>query len=78
MTEQDNSPRTVVLARKLFKGLVGGLIVLAGIVMLVTPGPGIVAILIGLGILATEFASARRIRDRVRSKLLRRPTDVEE
>ncbi len=38
---------------------VGLVVLLAGVVMMVTPGPGIVAILVGLAILATEWAWAR-------------------
>ncbi|WP_141923691.1 PGPGW domain-containing protein [Haloactinospora alba] len=38
--------------------LVGGPILLAGIVMCVTPGPGIGGIVLGLAVLATEFAWA--------------------
>jgi uncharacterized protein (TIGR02611 family) len=56
------------MARKIIKGIIGGLITLIGVVMLVTPGPGILAILIGLGILATEFPSARRLLNRLRRR----------
>jgi hypothetical protein len=45
--------------------LAGGLLVVAGIAMLVLPGPGIVAILAGLGLLAIEFEFARELRDRL-------------
>ena len=38
----------------------GWVVVLAGIAMLVLPGPGWVVIFIGFAILATEFASAKR------------------
>ncbi len=58
----------VSLVRKLVVGAIGGTVVAAGVVMLVTPGPGIVAILAGLGILASEFAAARRILNRLRRK----------
>jgi uncharacterized protein (TIGR02611 family) len=45
--------------------VVGGFLLLAlGIIMLVTPGPGWLAIAGGIGLLATEFVWARRIRDR--------------
>jgi uncharacterized protein (TIGR02611 family) len=44
--------------------VVGGVIVVAGLVMIVTPGPGVLLIAAGLGILATEFAWARRLRDK--------------
>jgi hypothetical protein len=45
--------------------LVGGLLVLAGIAMLVLPGPGILAIAGGLALLALEFEVARHLRDRL-------------
>lgn len=50
--------------------VVGGVLVVAGIVMLVTPGPGIVTIVLGLAVLAREFAWAERrqreLLDRIR------------
>jgi uncharacterized protein (TIGR02611 family) len=45
--------------------LVGGVVVLAGIAMLVLPGPGILAIAAGLALLAVEFEAARGLRDRL-------------
>jgi hypothetical protein len=39
-----------------------------GVVMLVTPGPGWVAIGLGLTLLATEYAWAREWRDRLRDQ----------
>ena len=45
---------------------VAGFVVLAaGIVMLVTPGPGIPVIILGLGMLALEFAWAERLLERL-------------
>jgi uncharacterized protein (TIGR02611 family) len=45
---------------------VAGFVVLAaGVVMLVTPGPGIPAIILGLGMLALEFAWAERWLERL-------------
>ncbi|MBA2490583.1 MAG: PGPGW domain-containing protein [Gammaproteobacteria bacterium] len=41
--------------------LVGGVVLLAGIIMLVTPGPGLLGIAVGLGILSIEFAWARSL-----------------
>lgn len=46
--------------------LVGGIILLAGIVMCVTPGPGALGILLGLAILSTEFAWAHNLLHRAR------------
>jgi uncharacterized protein (TIGR02611 family) len=42
-------------------GTVGTVVILAGIVMLVVPGPGIASILLGLLILSTEFRWADRL-----------------
>ncbi|HXH64148.1 MAG TPA: PGPGW domain-containing protein [Mariprofundaceae bacterium] len=47
------------IARRIVVAVIGGTLVLLGIVMLVTPGPGILTILAGLGILALEFYWAR-------------------
>lgn len=44
--------------------VVGSLILLAGVVMLVTPGPAFVLIPIGLAMLALEFAWAERLLER--------------
>ena len=52
--------------RKLIVGVVGLTIVLIGVAMLVLPGPALIVIPIGLGVLATEFAWARRIIRRAR------------
>lgn len=38
--------------------VVGGILVVAGLAMIVLPGPGIVVIALGLAVLATEFAWA--------------------
>lgn len=50
----------LALTSKVAVTTVGGLVVLAGMVMMVTPGPGIVGVAVGLGILATEWDWADR------------------
>jgi uncharacterized protein (TIGR02611 family) len=45
--------------------IVGFVVLAAGVVMLVTPGPGIPAIILGLGMLALEFAWAERWLERL-------------
>jgi uncharacterized protein (TIGR02611 family) len=45
--------------------VLGFVVLAAGIVMLVTPGPGIPAIILGLGMLALEFAWAERWLERL-------------
>lgn len=56
--------------------LAGGTLVLAGLVMIFLPGPGMLMVLGGLSLLATKFAFARRWLgfarnqfDRLRSRL---------
>ena len=46
--------------RKLIVGIVGGIFFAAGVVMVVTPGPAIVFIPLGLLLLASEFKWAER------------------
>ncbi|MFC7330207.1 PGPGW domain-containing protein [Marinactinospora rubrisoli] len=46
--------------------VVGGTLLIAGVIMCVTPGPGVGAIILGLAILATEFAWARGLLHRAR------------
>jgi len=48
-------------AKRLVIAVTGFTILLAGIAMIVLPGPAIIVIPAGLGILATEFIWARRL-----------------
>ena len=50
---------TYTLARRIAVAVIGGSILLLGIAMVVLPGPAIVVIPIGLGVLGIEFAWAR-------------------
>ena len=54
-------------ARQLVVGVVGVTVVLIGIIMIFTPGPAIVVIPLGLGILATEFVWARDLLHKVKT-----------
>lgn len=54
--------------RRLTVLLVGAAVMGAGIAMLVLPGPGILIVVIGLAILAREFAWAERTLDRTRAR----------
>ena len=58
--------RTVEQVRRGLRIVVGFTLLIAGIVMLVTPGPGWLVILLGLGLLAAEFVWARRLMDRIK------------
>ena len=58
--------RTVEQVRRVFLIIAGFTLLLAGVIMLVTPGPGVLVIFLGLGLLAAEFVWARRLMDRMR------------
>lgn len=57
--------------RRVAIAIVGSLVVLAGLVLLVTPGPAFVVIPVGLAILAIEFEFARRWLEVVRAHVRR-------
>lgn len=46
------------LVWRVFIGVIGGLITIIGTIFLFAPGPGLLVLLAGLGILATEYAWA--------------------
>ncbi len=53
-------------ARRIVIFVIGATVVLIGLAMFVLPGPGVVTVLLGLALLATEFVWARRLLRRVR------------
>jgi tellurite resistance protein TerC len=61
-------PSSGGLLRKAGVAVVGGAVLVAGIAMLVLPGPAIVVIPIGLTILASEFEWPRRMLSRLRER----------
>jgi len=58
-------------ARRIAVTVVGGVLLLAGGVMVVTPGPGLVVIILGLVVLGTEYAWARRALEKARDRAKR-------
>ena len=54
--------------RKIVVGVVGVTVLLIGIAMIVLPGPATVVIPTGLGILAIEFAWARRLLEELKKR----------
>lgn len=54
-------------ARRIVVGVIGGTIVALGVAMIVLPGPAILVIPIGLGVLGLEFAFARHWLRRLRA-----------
>ena len=58
-------------AKRVVKVLMGFTLLALGIVMIATPGPGWLTIMLALGILAAEFVWARRLLDRLREQGVR-------
>jgi tellurite resistance protein TerC len=56
----------IKVVRRVIVSVVGVTVVLIGIALLVLPGPAFVVIPVGLAILATEYAWARRLLRKVR------------
>lgn len=54
-------------ARKIVIAVIGFTIILIGLALLVLPGPGIVVLLLGLAVLATEFVWAKHWLGRLKS-----------
>ncbi len=52
-----NRPRV----RKLIVAVIGSTVVLFGLALIILPGPAVLVVPLGLAILATEFAWARRL-----------------
>ncbi len=67
LSDGSDTPADSNLVRKLVIGAAGGTVTAAGLVMLVTPGPGIIVSLAGLGILGSEFPAAKRALERLRN-----------
>lgn len=57
---------TVEQVRRIFRIVAGFTLLLVGVVMIITPGPGWLVIFLGLGLLAAEFVWARRLMDRIK------------
>ena len=57
--------------RRLTVLVIGSIVLIAGLLMLVLPGPGILVIIVGLAILATEFVWAERLLSHARERAAR-------
>lgn len=62
---------TLKQARRVIVAVVGGTVLLIGVALIVLPGPAVVVIPLGLGILATEFVWARRLLKRMKREMAR-------
>jgi tellurite resistance protein TerC len=63
---------TYKAARRIVVAVLGATVLLIGVIMLVTPGPAIVVIPIGLAILSIEFTWARHWLKRLRESISNR------
>jgi tellurite resistance protein TerC len=63
---------TYKAGRRIVVGVVGATVLLIGIIMLVTPGPALVVIPVGLAILSIEFTWARLWLKRLRESISNR------
>ncbi len=58
--------RSIEQVRRFFRILGGFTLLVIGVIMLVTPGPGWLVIFLGLTLLAAEFVWAKRLMDRMK------------
>ncbi|WP_218005891.1 PGPGW domain-containing protein [Actinomadura hibisca] len=59
------APSRLRLVRKVAVAVTGGALIVVGLLLMVLPGPGLVVLFAGLGLLGTEFPAARRLSDRL-------------
>ncbi|WP_409466556.1 PGPGW domain-containing protein [Amycolatopsis sp. GA6-003] len=57
--------------RRVLLSVVGGALVVVGVVLLVLPGPGLLLVLAGLLVLASEFPALQRFVDPVRTRAMK-------
>jgi uncharacterized protein (TIGR02611 family) len=63
--------KTMQQAKRFLKILFGFTLLAIGVVMLVTPGPGWITIMLALGVLAAEYVWARRLLEKLKEQGLR-------
>ena len=59
--------KTLQQAKRLIVIVAGSTVLLIGIAMIVLPGPAVLVIPVGLGVLATEFVWARKLLTKIKS-----------
>ena len=60
--------KTLKQLKKIIVGIIGFTILFIGVLLIFLPGPAIIIIPVGLGVLATEFAWARNMLEKVKRK----------
>jgi uncharacterized protein (TIGR02611 family) len=66
--------KSIAQARRLTIAVIGFTVLLLGIAMLVLPGPALIVIPVGLGILSTEFIWAKSLLRKVKATILKNRT----
>ena len=66
------------LLRRIVVGVIGGTIVLIGVALTILPGPAFIVIPLGLLILGSEFAWARRLLRRAKEMIGRPRAETDE
>ncbi len=65
----DPQPAKSGVIRKTGVAVAGTAVTAAGVVMLVTPGPGLITVAVGLGILGSEFQRPRQFLDQIKDRV---------
>jgi tellurite resistance protein TerC len=60
-------------AKRIIVAVIGATVLLAGLFMIVLPGPAVIVIPAGLAILASEFVWARRLMRNVKKIIMEKP-----
>jgi uncharacterized protein (TIGR02611 family) len=63
--------KTLQQAKRFLRILFGFTLLAIGLIMVVTPGPGWLTIMVALGVLAAEYVWARRLLDKLKQQGLR-------
>jgi uncharacterized protein (TIGR02611 family) len=63
--------KTIQQAKRFMKILLGFTLLAVGVLMVFTPAPGWLIILLGLGVLAAEFVWARQLLERLKEQGMR-------
>ncbi len=64
--------KTLKKIKRIIVAVIGFSILALGIVLIVLPGPAFIVIPVGLAVLATEFMWAKKLLERVKSKIKRK------
>lgn len=57
---------------KIIVSVIGGIFVIIGVILLITPGPGLVFLALGLGIWSTKFPAVKKFLKKVKAKIKER------